>query len=452
MDYNSLNFTPLFEKSLVRVTAEFHSDKSNSAALETLSKDLKRKVTPSDPSSMSFQLKRDESGKFTFSTGFLLYRDARLTLIDLFKWMERNSKTERTDNLYLDLKFIDVISGPFKGTLFNTSTKIDSIDKIKFALGFDEDAVYKVFPSRKNGFNSQTIRNFTPQQKFLIKTKYIDPTSYDIPNTLNSGVNFETLNDGYVRLQYVGGTKYEEKSNEILTILNQFTITAWDSVINKTYTKDNLDKFVSMLSRTKGAREAYLDYDLFVKNFPKVKFTVDLLGDKKILESYYGILKDRVYEIFSNITIEGDCDLNYDTLLCTFQIRSAKFRANKLIKIDFIDCEIASGSFELCDFYDCRLIDSSLNYCNLFLHSIVDRSNITDSFANRTVQLKNCEIDGTNTVINCDVSGGLIKKCKVGEHASIAKDVVVIEYSPIKSGYFVAGDRVIIPTKKFNTL
>ena len=57
-----------------------------------------------------------------------------------------------------------------------------------------------------------------------------------------------------------------------------------------------------------------------------------------------------------------------------------------------------------------------------------------------------------NTVINCDVSGGLIKKCKVGEHASIAKDVVVIEYSPIKSGYFVAGDRVIIPTKKFNTL
>jgi len=452
MDYNSLNFTPLFEKSLVRVTAEFHSDKSNSAALETLSKDLKRKVTPSDPSSMSFQLKRDESGKFTFCTGFLLYRDARLTLIDLFKWMERNSKTERTDNLYLDLKFIDVISGPFKGTLFNTSTKIDSIDKIKFTLGFDEDAVYKVFPSRKNGFNSQTIRNFVPQQKFLVKTKYIDPTSYDIPNTLNSGVNFETLTDGYVRLQYIGGTKYEEKSSEILTILNQFTITAWDSVINKTYTKDNLDKFVSMLSRTKGAREAYLDYDLFVKNFPKVKFTVDLLGDKKVLESYYGILKDRVYEIFSNITIDGDCDLNYDTLLCTFQIRSAKFRANKLMKIDFIDCEIMSGSFELCDFYDCRLIDSSLNLCNLFLHSNVDRSNILDSFANRTVQLNNCEIDGMNTVINCDVVGGLIKKCKVGEHANIAKDVVVIEYSPIKSGYFVAGDRVIIPTKKFNTL
>jgi hypothetical protein len=452
MDYNSLNFTPLFEKSLVKVTAEFHSAKSNSAALESLSKDLKRKVNSSDPSSMSFQLKRDKSGKFTFTTGFLLYKDARLTLIDLFRWMERNAKTERTDNLYLDLKFIDSIPGPFKGTLFNTSTKIDSIDKIKFILRFDEDSVYKAFPSRKNGFNSQTIRNFIPQQKFLIKSKYIDPTSYDVPNTVNAGVNFETLTEGFVRLQYIGGTKYEEKSKEILDILNQFTVICWDSVINRAYTKDDIDKFKSMISKTKGAREAYLDYALFAKNFPKVKFTVDLLNDKKMIESYYGVLRDRIYEIFTNITIEGECDLNYDSLLCTFQIRSAKFRATKLSKIDFIDCEIMSGSFESCDFYDCQIIDSSLENCNLFLHSIVDRSNILNSFSNRTVQLKNCEIDGMNNVINCDVSGGTIKRSKIGEHAKIEKDVTVIEYSPIKSGYFVAGDKVIIPTKKYNTL
>lgn len=453
MDYNSLSFTPLFEKSLLRITAEFHSEKSNSAALESLSKDLKRKVSPSDPSSLSFQLKRDESGKFTFNTGFILYRDARLTLIDLFKWMERNAYTERNDNFYADLKFIDEIAGPFKGTLFNTGTKIEGIDKIKFILSFDEDAVYKIFPSRKNGFNSQTIRNFIPNQKFLDKTKYIDPRSYDIPSTSTCGVNFETLNDGFIRLQYIGGTRYEQKSKEILDIINQFTVIAWDSTINKAYTKDLIDKFKGLLLKSKGVREAYLDFALFTKNFPKVKFMVDLLDNKKILETYYNTLKDRIYEIFSNVTIDGDCELNYDSTFCVFQIRGAKLKTSGLVqKIDFISCEIESGSFDFCDFYDCQIKDSILNRSNLFLHSRADRCNLLNSFANRTTELFNCEVDGENTVLNGDVEGGLVKIAKIGEHAKISKTTVVIEYQPIKSGYFVAGDRVIIPTKKFNPL
>jgi hypothetical protein len=452
MDYNSINFVPLFEKSLVRITSEFHSDKSNSASLESLSKDLKRKVTPSDPSSLSFQLNRDEAGKFTFRTNFLLYRDARLILIDLFKWIERNGFTEKNDLLLLDLKFMDEIAGPFKGTLFNTATKIEGINKMKFILSFDEESVYKIFPSRKNGFNSQTIKNIVPTQKFIDKSRSVDPTMYDIPNTTNCGVNFETLTEGFIRLQYIGGTRYEQKSSEILDILNQFTVLSWDSVINTKFTKENIEKFNLLLKRSKRVREAYLDFALFKKNFPKIRFTVDLLDNKKVLESYYDILKDRIFDLFTNISIDGECDLNYDSTFCTLQLRGAKLKADKIVKVDFVDCTIQSGTFEYCDFYDCDITDSILLTSNLFLHTKAERCNFVDSFANRTTQLVRCEVDGMNSVINGDVLEGLIKRAKIGQEAKISKETVVIEYQPIKAGYWVAGDKVIIPTKKFNKL
>jgi hypothetical protein len=263
MNFNSYNLTALFEKSLIRITADFESSKEPKSAVSELSKLLKTKISPNEASSYNFQLKRSEDGIYHFSTSFMLCRDARLITIDLLKWIERNGSTGRNDNFYVDLKFLDEEKGPFKGTLFSTATKIDNIDKLKFILEFDEEKVYKAFPSRKDSFNSQSIIRFEPTQKFIPReAEAVDPRVYDIPSTQNCGINFETLNQGFLRMQYIGGTGYQSKVRLVLDTINQFIVTSWDCVINKSFTKENLKAFEKAIAVKEKIRQSYLDYAL----------------------------------------------------------------------------------------------------------------------------------------------------------------------------------------------
>ena len=219
MNFDSHSLSILFEKSLIRLTADFGSQKDPKLAVSELSRALKTKVSPSEPSQYGHQLKRTEDGTYHLQTGFIPYKDARLLTINLLKWIERNGFTGRNHNLFFDLKFIDETPGPFKGTMFNTGTKIETVEKLKYILSFDENYVYDAFPERRNGYCSHSIlifdqrTNFTPNE-----SQSINPTDYSIPNTEMCGINFETLTKGFLRLQYIGGEGYEKKIEKILNI------------------------------------------------------------------------------------------------------------------------------------------------------------------------------------------------------------------------------------------
>ena len=120
MNFNSHVLNTLFDKSLVRIIADFGSDKDPRSVISELTKELKTKVSNLDPGAYNFKLTRGEDGVYHLETPFMLYRDSRLILINLMKWIERNGKTERNDNLFLDLKFMDQVQGPFTHGLGHT--------------------------------------------------------------------------------------------------------------------------------------------------------------------------------------------------------------------------------------------------------------------------------------------------------------------------------------------
>lgn len=453
MNYNNLSYSPLFEKSLIRLISEFNSEMSISVILSNLTKELKTRVSRDSVNGWNINLSRSKDGIFRLETAFMNYRDSRLVLINLLKWIERNGNTDKRNNLTIDMKFIDTTKGPFKGTLFNSGVTIDKINKLKMILDFDENFVYDTFPSRRHDFTSKSITKFNITQKFIPKEEsLIDPKFYVIPNTSECGINFETLNEGFLRLQYIGGKDYEKKSSEILQIMNQFCVIAWDSVINPTFKKENIKKFEQLVDKNKKIRESFIDYALFCKNYPNIKFSVDLLFHKTTLSTYYDSIKDIVYDFLSNAEINGEIEMNYDTTLRNLQIKDGKLRVDKLNKIEFINCELEFGTYTTCDFYQCKLIDSLLNVCNLFLNTESNRCKIVNSVVNRTAIVSNSEFYGENGVMNGKMMGGVFKDAGIGVHAEIDPSVLVIDYKALKPGYFVAGDKVIIPTKKYRTL
>ena len=451
MKYDKLAFSPLFEKTLVRFISEFNSDLSPSRVISDLSKELKRNVSNQPPGGYNINISRGKDGVYRIETAFMSYRDSRLTILSLFKWIERNGITEKIHNMFVDIKFIDSEKGPFKGTLFNSGITIDKIDKLKMILDFDESKIYDTFPSRRYGFNSKSITRFEPNQKFIPKEDSpVDPKFYSMPNTTDCGINFETLNDGFLRLQYIGGKDYIKKPQEILDIISEFVVSAWNSVVNSGYSKENLASFEKIVGRQAKVRESYLDYELFKKNYPGIKFTVDLIDNPKTLYAYYQIIRDRIYDLLINIEFKGEFELNYDSSMGAIQIRDAKLKCNQISNVEFIHCEIEYGNLVNCDLFACPIKDAILKGCNLFLDCVAERCKIIDSFANRTTEINNSEFEGSNGVLNGDMNGGIFRNGSIGVHAKVSKDTIVIEYRELKPGYFVAGDKVIIPTKKFN--
>lgn len=448
-NFDSLSFSPLFEKSLVRVTAEFESSKSFNSVVTDLSKELKRKIGK-DESSHNFQLLQLSDRSFRLISPFLLYRDSRLSIIGLFRWIERNATTIKNHEFLIDLKFLDAEKGPFKGTLFNTSTKIENIDRLKFILEFDESRVFDDFPSRRNWYTCQSIQQFDPIQKFIPKeNESIDPNLYRISTGKTTGIDFETLINGYLQMRYIGGTDYHKKVNEVLNILNEFCVTAWNCTVNKGFTQDNINKFEKLIQKTRVIRESYQDYALFKKNFPKINFTVDLLSDKKLLGTYYNVIRDRLFDLFSNIEFTKGFELNYDTVFGVIQIRDAKIKARRIQSVDFVNSDVEFGILEKCDFYESTVKDAVISECNLFRYTKVDRSKLINSVVNRTSELNSCTVEGLYGVMNGKMISGTFLNGKIGLFGDLSKDVKIIEYQKLKSGYLVAGDRVIIPTKKF---
>jgi len=453
LKFDKLQFSPLFEKTLVRFISEFDSEMKPSRILSELSKELKKKVSNQPAGSYNINITRGTDGVFRIETSFMLYRDSRLLILSLFKWIERNAITEKTHNMYVDIKFIDTEKGPFKGTLFNSGITIEKIDKLKMILDFDESKVYDTFPSRRYGFNSRSVARFEPNQKFIPKEDSpVDPKFYAIPDTSNCGINFETLNQGFLRLQYVGGKDYEKKAPEVLDIISEFCVSAWNCTVNSGYSKENINSFEKIVFRHAKIREAYLDYVIFQKNFPSIKLTIDMIENPKTIYTFYQSIRDRIYDLLTNIEFKDELEMNYDTTLCILQIRGGSIKGNVVKGIDIVNCSVEYGSFEGCDFYNCEIKDASMTRCNLFLDSIAHRSRLIDSVCNRTVTLEGCQFDGSNGVLNGQMNGGIFRNGGLGVHAEISKDTIVIEYRKLKPGYMVAGDTVLIPLKKYDPI
>jgi hypothetical protein len=424
-----------------------------SRVLSELSKELKCKVSTDLPGSYNINISRGLDGVYRLETAFTLYRDIRLTILNLFRWIERNGSTEKNHNMFIDIKFLDSEKGPFKGTLFNTGITIEKIDKLKMILDFDESSVYDAFPSRRYGFTSRSVARFEPNQKFIPKDDSpVDPKFYAIPDTSECGINFETLNKGYLRLQYIGGKDYVKKPQEILNILSEFCVSAWNCTVNPGYSKENITSFEKIVFRNSKIRESYSDYLIFQKNFPNIKITIDLIENPKTVYTFYSVIRDRLYDIMSNMEYKGDLEINYDTIMATLQIRGGTLRCTSIKNVDIVNAKIEHGNFENCDFYGTEIKDSFIKRCNLFLDSELNRCRLVDSVCNRTVILNGCEFDGNNGVLNGTMKGGIFRSGGLGVHAEVSKETVVIEYRKLNPGFMVAGDKVLIPLKKYDPI
>jgi len=437
----------LLSSALLGFEFEFFSEMVRGRITESLSKLLGKKVILSNKyhskipvTSEVFKLEPDYSGGGKMNelvTGPLPYAEAIPVLIKVLKWIDENGWTTDKCAFQFSLSF----------DKFDRSVKrMEELDKLQFILGIDEGLIYSKFGNRKNNVYSRSIKKVVPRNRFSIleNVSQIDPKLFRIPDEKYYGANFTKVPKGYIEIRYLGGKDYQKKITAIRDVIDYVVLYTYDILSGRrTYTKTDLENLKSMMKEYSKVVRSFSDPEAFFMNFPDFHLLVDLKGYLENIKTYFPYIREKVFDII----VEGNVKngfFNYDTTNGRFQLKDAKIKsATYLDNLDLINCKVRSSKLDNCRIFSCDIRNSEIYNSEVLNGNKVSKSKIKDTSADFGNKLIECYIDSPEKMIDCEITGGVLRKCDIGRNADVSKETEKAkDFNEIRKGRFITDSRL----------
>ncbi len=373
------------------------------------------------PDDKTFKMEPDMSGGkglIELVTGAIPYRNARIMIIKMLNWISENGYTTDRSSIHLNLSF--------QNEYLEDKYMISKMNTLKFILEFNEEQVYKLFPSRKDTVYAKSIKWVMPKnESFYYDSNLISPMNFIYPNTKYYGVNFDKKTKNYLEFRYIGGKDYEKKTDGILYLVDRFILQTWKSCSENEFTEVNKLELKKILNKNLPFREIARNHKNISKHFPKIHMMVDLQEEDTLIEMQWGRIKDRVVSIISTAGLTEGI-INYDSDIGAIQVKSGKFPVCYEIKgVDLIDCEI-SGNIFTTNLFNCKVKGSMMEVCNLYQGTEVFESKIQSSYINGSCNLTNCYVFGRDGVFKGKMIGGIFREGMISNSARFEDTEVVV--------------------------
>jgi hypothetical protein len=444
-----------FEKAQVLSLAdvgfefEFFSNITKGRAAEAISKLVGKKVEVSNKyhseipvTRERFKLEPDYSGGLNMLelvTGPMSYNEAVPVMIKILRWIDENGWT--TDKCAFQF------SVSFNKERSSLKNSIETMDRLKFILGVDENLIYSKFGNRTKNVYAKSIKRVLPRSRYMIleNINNIDPMMFKVPSDKYYGVNFTKAPLGYLEFRYLGGKDYQKKIEPIREVMDYLILYLYDIVTNRKpgYSKDDLDKLKSMMKDYANVVKCFSRPELFLRYYPDFKIFVDLKGFDGNLRTYFPAIRDKIFDL----VIEGgitDCFFNYDTSTGRFQLKSARSRNSfEIYDFDLLDCDIKGSYIKKCNIYDSKINKSNLEDCYLVRGTDVVNSKVEACSIEPTNKLKDCYINCEQKTVNCEVEGGVLRAGIVGEYAQISDTTKKVKgWNEVRNERFITDKRL----------
>lgn len=419
---------------MIGMEFEFYSNFTKKEIAKQISKEIGKKIrvfrkyhSRFVPTREQFKIEPDYSGgsKMTeLITGPLPYFEAIPILIRILRWIDENG--------YTDKKCAFQFGVSFDKNVYPSLPSIESLNLLKFTLGFDEEYIWERFPNRRGSLYAKSIKKITPSNKFLTpgKLSYIDRNQYKVQIEKNNGINFTKLKDGYFEVRYLGGQDYQKKYLQIKEVMDHIVgYTHQVLLFNDDFTPTEASKLERMLNDIYKEASTFVDPDIFFKNFSQLSVLVDLKSDPQIIRSYFNQIREVLYDIVVENGITKGY-LNYDTQLTKFQLKDAEGdRVYLLRDMDLVECKL-SGNIYNCRLFGCKIDGGNLDNCDLITNNDVKKSKLSKCELFYTNDISDSYIDNVEKEINCTVKGGIIRSGFIGNMAFISEETEIVEERP----------------------
>jgi hypothetical protein len=380
--------------------------------------------SPVNPSSEIFKLEPDYSGgkkMCELVTGPMKFKDARNVLIKVFEWISSNGYTNDRCSIHANISF-DKMRVP---TLVN----IPQLNIAKFILDFDEKRVYDVFPDRENSVYARSIKTMYANRVMFYSPSLeeFNRSTLTLPaDEKYYGVNFLKAEKGYLEFRYMGGENYHKKTRKILDLIDYYLIYLYETLnFNGVYSDTDRTKFKKFIKDQEDIYKSFIKYGEFKQRFPNVKVFYDMIGDDQTLQSVWGNLRDKLFDLI----VTGDLrkgEFNFDTEAGRFQLKDTKISNCRVSDVEFINCEI-SGVIDRSWFYDCKITNSRVSFSYATKGNTFDSCKVSETPLHITNTCNNCFIENKKHTINCEVNGGVIRNGEIGKLAKVSPETMIVE-------------------------
>lgn len=424
----NLKDSEILSKGLVGCEFEFYSNTSIEDTAKAVGELLKKKIRVEKKAHSQFQPSADEfkmepdmsggAGLIELVTGPMPYSAARLMIIKVCDWIQKNGYTTERSSIHLNLSFDSKLSG--------NKNLISKMSPLKFILDFNEDLVWKSFPNRKDSAYAKSIKFVIPRvETYTYNGEQISQNNFIFPKTKYYGVNFDKLQKNYLEFRYLGGEDWHKKSAKVLNMLDIFMIQLWNSATENSFNDSNKLELKRILADNKKIIELRVDWKKISEHFPKCKFTVDLNNDPNVIDLYWPQIKESVSRLFTH----GQMDkghINYDSNTGRIQVNEGNLPyCFELEGYEFVACSI-QGELTHCDFFKCDVKSSDIRNCNFYQSSQVNNSKVGSSHVANSCVLKNCYFYGSDAILKGEMQGGIFREGMYEPKTAKFNDVEIV--------------------------
>jgi len=419
--------------ALVGVEFEFYSNIGLEETQKSLSDLLGRPIrletkahSEFQPSADEFKMEPDMSGGaglIELVTGPIPYRNGRIMIANMLKWIRENGYTNDRASIHINLSF--------DKKYLEDPDMVSKMNVLKFILDFNEQQIYKFFPNREKSVYAKSIKWVMPRDEaYFFDGSNISSMSYKFADTKYYGINFSKKEKNYLEFRYLGGADYEKKQDYIFYLSEMFLMQMWNSCNNPLFTEENKIELRRILNKNLPIIESLKDWKKIKEHWPEITLMVDLQEHPQIIQLQWAKIKKKVMDLIVNGGMTAGV-INYDSDIGRVQIKDGKFGLCYLLQdYDFIDCELG-GNIETSNFYGGKIKGANLIRCDFYRSANVIESKIESSFVHGSCEVTNCYVFGRDGVFKGKMIGGIFREGMITKDARF-EDTEIVTSKKIK--------------------
>jgi len=359
-----------------------------------------------------FKIEPDFSGgseMIELITGPATWIESRIILIKALNFIKKYGYTTDYCSIHINISFTDV--------------SVNNLNPIKLILNFNEDFVYDKFPARRNNIYARSIKWIVPFEDWEDSEIALNSIvqCVQIPDdTKYYGINIQKKWMGYLEYRYIGGADYENKIDEILSLMDYFVIQTKKAITDELVPEDNI-KLLSYLEDNINWFKQYKTYNDFLANIDGIKIEIDQNPDYQTICSSWDKFKKKLFDIIKSCDTIKNAVINYNSTTNRLEIVDAVIGNIHYLKgVDFVNCQIKD-----CTLYYCDIIDSTINaghiYNSKIFESKLNGCKLSNCDATEWSELIKCMFDGG--LIDCIMKDGVFRSGEIGPDAQIDSTV-----------------------------
>lgn len=425
MQSKNYSIQEVFNNTIIGLNFEFYTSKNTSFIIEDLSKASgktvlitgNKNIIPTWTTAILLQEYNGKRPRYQLKISPQDFMSIGNPLHSILKWINENALLDYSTKLQVSLMF--------KNNQLKTLNTISNMDISKIVLKMDEQAIYNRFPEMQKSPFSLSIKKIIPYNFNNNLNLNNLNTSFRIPISENYGIDFTEQTMGILKFNYIGGSEYSKKGEEINETIKDYILSTYQVINSNSYTIQmsyELDKLTENYNKL---RRAYFEPEFFLTEYKDIKLFVDLKGQYQTIKTYWTQIREPLLKLMIESNFKKGL-FNYNLDNNKFELKNAKISGSKINDLQLIGCEV-NGLIENSYLWKCKIKNSKIKNSYIVTGNKVESSLIESTMADSSNTIDKSYIINTGEIINCKVNESIIINAGIGAQAKLDENCTLIQ-------------------------